>query len=259
MFEAAGLEVTRHVYATGTNVVGIKPGTANTGAVVVSAHYDSVSDCDGADDNATGVAGVLESARILGAGTWENDLIVACWDEEEDGLVGSEAWVNAFSAAGGAVALAFSLEMIGFASDAPDSQTLPTGLDLLFSEATAAVAANDSRGDFIAFVADDGATAPSETFAEHAGDLAVVPILIPEALVVSPLLGDLQRSDHASFWAAGYSAVMVTDTANFRNSGYHCYLEEDTLDRLDQGFATNVIRATVGAAAALLKATNAEE
>jgi hypothetical protein len=69
---------------------------------------------------------------------------------------------------------------------------------------------------------------------------------VPDDLKNSPLLSDLQRSDHAAFWAADYPAMMITDTSEFRYANYHCGAGEDAVEFLDHAFAHKVIAASVG-------------
>lgn len=249
-----GFDLELHAYGSGTNVVGTLQGSGTARrAVVISAHYDSVEGCAGADDNASGVAGALGVARALATGSWTHDLVVACWDQEESGLIGSRAWAARAVDAGTAIDVAVSLEMIGYTDDAPDSQQLPSGVAVAFPDALAQVEANGLRGDFIALVSDPGALPMAEALAQHApSSLPTVRLDVPPSLVGSPLLSDLSRSDHASFWERGVPAVMVTDTANFRYGGYHCGDGPDTTSRLDLAFAADVTRAVAGAAAVRL-------
>ena len=174
---------------------------------------------------------------------------MACWDEEELGLIGSDAYASRASAEGHEILAMFSLEMIAYKDDAPNSQELPFGFEAVFPEPTGKVIANDNRGDFIAVVYDTAFEDVAQAFEEHAGDLPVVRIPLTPEQAASPFLGDLQRSDHAVFWRSGYPAAMVTDTANFRYGGYHCSDGPDAVSRLDTLFATDVVRATVAAAA----------
>ena len=118
--------------------------------VVVSAHYDSVPNSAGADDNGTGVAGVLEAARVLSKESHARTLVVACWDEEERGLIGSTAYVKRAQAAGDAIVLSLVFEMIGYRNTAPMSQKTDATLEAVFPDAAAQIAANDYRGDFAA-------------------------------------------------------------------------------------------------------------
>jgi len=248
-----GFEVELHEYATGVNVIGRLPGTETPDEVVlVGAHYDHISDCMGADDNATGVAGVLEVARVLAtADARPRTLAIACWDEEELGLVGSEAWIESGQVAGETVVAYLNYDMIGYASDEPDSQTTPVGFDAVFPEQYGEVEANDFRGDFILVVADDLATAPSDAYLAHAAALGLPTIsaVLDAFSKNSDLFADLRRSDHASFWSVDIPAIFLTDTGEFRNEAYHCFGGEDTVDLLDFGFNARVVAATVGAAA----------
>ncbi|MBI5499309.1 MAG: M28 family peptidase [Deltaproteobacteria bacterium] len=254
-FTALGFAVELYDYGTGVNVIGVLPGGDLAGErVLVSAHYDGVPDCPAADDNASGVAGLLETARVLSTASFRRTLVVACWDEEEDGLIGSEAYAARAAGAGESLAVNFVYEMIGFYSDVPESQAIPTGLDMLFPEQTAALAANENRGDFLAVIADDLARSFHERMALYgpAVGLSVVVLEVPSILKNSPLLSDLRRSDHAGFWELDVPAMMLTDTSEFRNPHYHCRDGDDAIETLDHGFTVKIVQTTVGAAAASL-------
>ena len=83
-FSELGYTVELHAYETGVNVLGVKAGAGRAGEqVVVSAHYDHIENCDGADDNGTGVAGLLETAGVLSKDRFDRTLVLACWDQEE--------------------------------------------------------------------------------------------------------------------------------------------------------------------------------
>jgi Zn-dependent M28 family amino/carboxypeptidase len=250
-FEASGLTVRRAAYATGVNVIGERRGENQPDEVVmVGAHYDSVPGCAGADDNASGVAGVLAVARELGRVRTARSLQVVCWDEEERGLVGSEAHVRELAASGARVTSVTVLEMIGFRRGEPDTQTLPPGFDQAFPAQVARLRKNEMRGDFIAVVHDSGSRATAAAITRHAGplDVPIYDLEVPDAVKSSALVGDVRRSDHASFWDADVPALMVTDTANFRNPNYHCGAAQDQLSDLDLDF---VGRTTAAVTAAL--------
>ena len=102
-----------------------------------------------------------------------------------------------------------------------------------------------ARADFIAIIADEGAAPTTAAIIDASpASLDAVLLEVSTELLTNPALSDLQRSDHASFWSEGYSAIMVTDTANFRYSGYHCLDgDDDTIDRLNMTFATDVVEA----------------
>lgn len=250
-----GYEVALQDYGTGVNVVGRRVGAASPEQIVlVAAHYDHISDCRGADDNASGVAATLEIARLLAKVEFERTVHVACWDEEEDGLIGAEAYAAAAVAAGEDIVINFNFDMIGFTSDAPNSQNLPAGFELVFPEAAAFLEANMFRGDFIAVVSSASAHDHAVAYTAAADRIGLPQALIelPAGQENSDLFADLRRSDHAAFWAAGYPAVFLTDTGEFRNLDYHCLAGEDEVADLDLDFAAAVTRATVEASAVAL-------
>lgn len=251
-FAQYGFEVTRHKYATGVNVIGKRVGTSKPSEqIVVSAHYDHIPGCAGADDNATGVAGLLEAARILGPKSFERTLVVACWDEEEDGLIGSQAYAMEAKSRGDDVVEMFSLEMLGYTKDEPNAQQVPAGFEILFPAEYKQVQDNEFRADFLALVALDTSKSTLDTFAAQGTrvGLPVVRLPLTIAQATNPLLGDLQRSDHAAFWQEGYPGIMVTDTSNFRYQNYHCALGPDDVSQLDFAFMTKVTRAQIGTTA----------
>jgi Zn-dependent M28 family amino/carboxypeptidase len=253
--EELGFDVALEEYGSGVNVVGRLPGAIEPEVeVVVSAHYDHVPGCPGADDNASGVAGALEAARVLADAQFARTLVVACWDEEEEGKVGSEAFVAAAVAAGTAIEVAIVLEMIGYASDEPGSQSFPDGFELLFPDQIAEVAANDSKADFLGIIAGEDAHAAAVAVEHHTemAGVSAISLELPVELLASDLLADLRRSDHDPFWQAGYPALMLTDTANYRYAAYHCMDGADVPENLSTAFATAVVRGAVAAAAEAL-------
>lgn len=256
VFEAAGFSTVRfEVEGAGTSVIGRKDGSKpELPGIVVGAHYDHIEDCPGADDNASGTAAVLELARVLGANTWEHSLTVACWDAEETGMHGSRAWVDAAVADGRTFALYLNFDAMAYADATPNSQRLPPGIDMLFAEQVEMLAAREFRADFIAVLADASASESAARLLAHAKvlELPVALLEVPHALKNEPLLKDLRRSDHASFWHHDIPAVFLSDTADFRTDTYHCTGRPDTVETLDLGFATKVVRTAAGALSELL-------
>jgi len=248
-----GYSVERHDYGSGVNVIGTRAGSEPTApSVLVSAHYDSVAGCAGADDNASGAAGLLETARVLAMGNFRRNLIMACWDEEERGLIGSEQYADRARARGEGLAAVYDYEMIGYRSTVPGSQTMPDGFDLIFAAQARELARNEYRADFVALVGDrDGSGVAMAHVAElgRAVGLPTTVIDLPGDLLFEPLLSDLTRSDHASFWAAGYPGIMITDTSEFRYDRYHCGSGPDEPSVLDPDFSVQVIQVTLGSAA----------
>lgn len=254
-FTELGFTVERHAYATGVNVIGVLPGTTLPDErVYVSAHYDGTTGCPGADDNATGVAGVLEVARLVAARPHARTLAVACWDQEEAGLIGSIAYVQRAAAAGEHITASFVFEMIGYRSTEPDSQRSDPNLALAFPDQTAAIEANDNRGDFILVIRDEASATAGASFEAAAATLGLPTITLPvsDDLKSSSLASGLRRSDHAPFWDADYPAIQLTDTADYRNPHYHCAGGLDVVADVDIAFATQVVTATATAATAAL-------
>ncbi|MBI5528037.1 MAG: M20/M25/M40 family metallo-hydrolase [Deltaproteobacteria bacterium] len=258
-FESLGFAVERHAYGTGVNVIGVKPG-ASADEIIISAHYDHVADCEGADDNASGTAGVLEAARVLSGAVFDRTLVVACWDEEEAGLLGSKAYAARALERGGQIAVSIVLEMIGFKNDVEGSQEMPTGLDLVFPDQAAWLKRHKFKADFIAFVADDFAHETAAALVRHSDEIGLPSILLElsQDLKESSMTHTLKRSDHSPFWKNDVPAIMVTDTSEYRNPNYHCAAGPDSVATLDHDFAAAVIKAAVAAAAETLRVAGSE-
>lgn len=253
-FEEAGMTVTLDDYGTGVNVIGVKPGGSKAAEqVLMSAHYDAVPGCPGADDNGSGTVAILETARVLKDAKFARTLVLACWDQEEDGLIGAEAYAAKAKAAGDNIVVMASLEMLGFKSTAPNSQEVPAGIDILFPDQYADLQATNFVGDFLTIIPDTSARASADRVASHASEIGLRTVLleITEQLKNNPLVDDVRRSDHAAFWEVDIPAMMLTDTSEFRNANYHCYTSQDTVDTLDLDFLTDNTRVVVGATADL--------
>jgi Peptidase family M28 len=235
------------------NVLAEVAGADPAAVLDVGAHWDSVRDSPGADDNASGVAAVLEAARVLRAAAPLALPVRFCLfggeegDEHDarDAPGGGDLWAagsRAHVSAGGAVpaiAGAFVLEMIGCRRRETGSQRLPA--DVL---ALAPDLARYDRGDFIAAVGNPPAgrllSALQLAGQQRTPLLQVLTLAVPGG--ASP---NAMRSDHSSYWAAGHPAVMITDTAEFRNEHYH--RPSDTLESLDLDFAADVTQTLIRA------------
>jgi hypothetical protein len=229
----AGYNVQEEKYGKGPYDVNLYCELAGTGSkpvLEVAAHWDSVEKSPGADDNASGVAGVLEIARVLRAdlelGHKPARTVRFCLfggEEDQPNLcTGSRYHVTNLKTAPDGVIV---LEMIAFTSG---SQELPSDLvemDPRLKKLT--------KGDFIAAI---GLADAKHYLAALAGDGMRSPAVVPVPLPGVPKDGSrLASSDHLPYWLKGWKAVMVTDTAEFRNSNYH--QPTDTLDTLDFTFA----------------------
>lgn len=204
-----------------------------------------------ADDNASGVAATLEIARLLATADFDRTTMIGCWDEEETGLDGSIAFVAAEAASRDEVVMYFNFDGIGYRTSEENSQTVPTGFDLVFAEQYAMLMNDGFKGDFIALIANSTAHDAAQALYEQATGLGVTAVVLelPAGAETSDLFADLRRSDHAAFWDGGLPAVFATDTANFRNPHYHCMGGPDDVADIDQPFAVGVTAATAAAAA----------
>lgn len=237
--EKAGWSPQTQVFEGGVNVFAERPGTdPDAGAILIGAHYDSVERSPGADDNATGVTAVLETARLLSAPT-PRALRVAFFDLEEAGLLGSLAYAEAF-ADPETLRGALIMEMLGYGCYEPSCQRYPRGLP---------IKPPTDRGDFLAVIGDQGHMPLIDAFHRATGSVLpkVLSLPIPQLGLLTP---DLLRSDHAPFWQKGVGAVMVTDTANFRTPHYH--KETDIPANLNPTFFAGATQIVVNATADLL-------
>ncbi len=234
---------------TGKNIVSTKKGLVQAQkSYIIDAHYDSVSNAPGADDNGSGTVGMLEAARILSQYNFKKTLRFAAFDMEEDGLLGSRAYAKNLTA--NDIEGVLNFEMIGFYDEKPNAQTLPTGFNQLFPQAYNAVKQDSFRGNFITNVgnvpSNDLILAFNEAAAKYVPALKIVSVAVPGMGTVAP---DLRRSDHASFWDKNIKALMLTDGANFRNKNYHA--ASDTLGSINKLFLCNVVKATIATVATL--------
>lgn len=196
------------------NLEVILPGSgAASETVVVGAHYDSVAGAPGADDNATGVAAVLELARLLRGSAHRRTIRLALFVNEEPPYfqtadMGSWVYARQLRSEHVSVSAMISLEMLGFYSDVPGSQKYPVLLGLFYPD----------RGDFIAFVGNPESRTLVRQAVRRFRDTARFPSVGIAAPSDWPGVG---WSDHWSFWQEQYPAIMITDTALFRYPYYH--------------------------------------
>lgn len=195
--------------------------------ILIGAHYDTVPGSPGADDNGTGVAVLLELARSLVSQPANYPVRLVAFDMEEYGLLGSAQYAADLRQQQQPLRLMISLEMLGYRDASPGSQRYPAGLERFYPNC----------GNFIGLIG-NLATMPDLLRLSHRIRQAGVPC---EWLPVGnrgALIPATRRSDHAPFWDRGYSAVMVTDTADLRNPHYH--QASDRLETLDLDFLTGI-------------------
>jgi hypothetical protein len=210
--------------------------------VVVIAHFDTVAGTPGADDNASGVAVMLELAWVLAQVRFERTVQFIGVNLEENGkdgdscsgTRGSRALASHARKNGWDIEGVVVLESVAYAKDSI-VQTYPPGIAIPVPEA----------GNFVAVIGNERSRELTDGFVRaverYQIDLPHVVLAVPGN---GELLPDSRRSDHASFWDEGFRAIMVTDTTNFRNPHYH--MPTDTLATLNLEFAAKVCRATAG-------------
>ena len=207
-----------------SNLEATLTGSDSSGeTVIVGAHYDSVAETVGADDNATGVAAVLELARMLQASKLHKSVRFVLFVNEEPpyfqtNLMGSLVYARQLKHDRVAVSAMLSLEMLGYYSDTPYSQKYPASLSLFYP----------SRGDFIGFVGNSQSGDLVHRTVRRFRETTPFP---SEGLAAPAEWPGVGWSDHWSFWQTDYPAIMITDTALFRNPFYHT--ARDTADKLD--------------------------
>jgi Zn-dependent M28 family amino/carboxypeptidase len=201
--------------------------------IIIGAHYDGVPGSPGADDNASGVAVLLELARQLTENPPKRPIQLIAFDLEEPGWVGSEVYAKQLASQNQKIHLMLSLEMLGYCQQERYTQRYPAPI-------LAKIYPN--QGNFIALIGNIP-TIPAMLrlggFMRRSG----VPSQWLPAGWQGKFLEALRRSDHAPFWDAGYPAIMVTDTAFLRNPNYH--QPTDTLDTLDLDFMAAVCQGLV--------------
>ncbi|GLY29252.1 M28 family peptidase [Kineosporia sp. NBRC 101731] len=236
----------------GTNLLAHLPQHApDAPAVLLIAHVDSVENSPGADDNASGVAAVLECARLLATLPDPPVVRLAFVDMEELGKMGSRALAGDRRFRQG-LRHVVCLESVGTFTSEPGSQQVGV-LRWVFPQAAAEIASQDGRGDFVLAICKRSSRRAADTIRESADRVRVLvgqeprPDGLAGRLVtqIARPLRNLDRSDHAPFWDRGVPSLMLTCTASFRNHRYH--LPEDVAEEVDFGkvaqLSTAVVRA----------------
>ncbi len=236
-FKKAGIETARQPFVVNgaeyENICG-RIGRAGK-KILIGAHYDAAAATPGADDNASGIAGLIELAKILK--THEKDLnyeiILAAYTLEEPPHfrtvnMGSFIHAKSLHDAGCRLELMISLEMLGYFSDAPDSQSYPS------KEMKAAYPA---KGNFIAGIGTlkekDRLISLKQSFQKHTK-------LGCEIVPAGAGFEGIDFSDHLNYWKFDYKAIMITDTAFLRNKNYH--QPSDTIETLDFKRMADVVK-----------------
>ena len=221
---AAVLEQPYRVQGKSYRNVIARFGPDSAERLVVGAHYDTAGPLPGADDNASGVAGLIELARLLGRQPPPLRVELVAFSLEEPPYfgttgMGSSVHAESLRKENVQVRAMLSLEMIGYFSDQAKSQHFPSAFLSAFYPST---------GNFIAVVGrlrEGLLVRQVKTTMRNAAPLPVYSINAPT------FIPGVDFSDQLNYWHAGYNAVMITDTAFFRNGNYHT--AHDTAEKLD--------------------------
>lgn len=212
------------------------------GSVIIGAHYDTVFGTPGADDNASAVAVLLELCRLLKDHRPLRTLRFVFFTLEEPPLFrsrhqGSYVYASHLKETNETVDAMLCLEMVGYFDDREGGQAFPVpGMSLLYS----------STPDFISVVGNLQSRALVERVRDSIKRGSTIPV---EGIATVSFVPGVDFSDHRSFWKMGYPAVMITDTAFYRNPNYH--RSTDTVDTLDFVKMASLLKGLVQASADL--------
>ena len=195
------------------NVIGFF-GNPTGERIVIGAQYDARSKTPGADDNASGIAGLIELAYLIGRQDLRTGIELVAYSLEEPPFFGTEDMGSAHHARRlheqkVAVKCMIALEMIGYFSSEPGSQSYPMPILKIFYP---------SKGDFIAIIGrldQRGIVKKIKNFMQGTTDMPVYSVNAPT------FVSGIDFSDHRNYWKYDYEAVMITDTAFYRNPHYH--------------------------------------
>ncbi len=242
-FKKLGYEIERYPFSfsgkTYDNIIARKKGMRSNDKIIVGAHFDSVPGSPGADDNASGVAVMLELARILADRSWNHTIEFIGFHMEEWNMIGSNAYAEKLKEEKIKVHGMISLEMVGYVSDEPKSQKLPPGFGFFFPNV----------GNFIGIVGNMRSIKLANTFKtemKSISDLPIEKLILPFNGIPVPAT---RLSDHSPFWDRGFPALLITDTSFYRNPNYHG--ANDTIETLNLPFMTKVTEGTSKALIAL--------
>ncbi|MEA3490143.1 MAG: M28 family peptidase [Candidatus Omnitrophota bacterium] len=235
-FESFGYRVEFQVYEVSDrevkNIIVTVPGIRHPEEmIVIGAHYDTCFN-PGADDNASAVAGLLELARFARGTQFERSVRFVAFVNEEPPFfktenMGSRVYARSARAEGEKIKAAVILESIGYYSDEPNSQRYPPVFGMFYP----------NKANFIGVVGNFSSRPLVKKVVKEFRSGTSFPI---ESVVSFTFITGVDFSDNWSFWKEGYSAVMITDTAFYRNPFYHS--NADTHEKLDYESMTEVLK-----------------
>ncbi len=208
-------------------------GSQNDKTIVVGAHYDVCGNQDGADDNASGVVGLLELAKLLNGQELKYRIEIVAYTLEEPPYfrtenMGSFRHAQSLSASKTDVYGMFCLEMIGYFDDRKKSQDYPVPLlSMIYG----------NRGNYITLV---NKFSKGEFSRKFNRKFKQQKLIKTKKFTAPAKLPGIDFSDHLNYWAFDFSALMITDTAFYRNKNYH--QNTDTMETLDLWRMSQVIK-----------------
>ena len=221
------------------NIIARLSSQGSGSLIILGAHVDSVQGTPGADDNASGVAVLLEAARLLARTKVRAQVLFCAFNLEELNMIGSSYFASKLKSAGAKVEAMISLEMVGYTDSRPGSQKYPLGLKAFYPD----------RGDFIGVIGNWNSAGLLRKFSRQMRQVRGLPVETLSVPGNGGLVPAVRLSDHSPFWDAGYPALMVTDTSFFRNPHYHG--STDTLETLNLDFMAKVCEGVIRAMLAL--------
>lgn len=234
--ETLGFEVSYQTYATGGKTVEnieaeLSGRSIPDEIIIIGAHYDSVPFCPGANDNASGVAALIETARILSVKKSSRTLRFVAFVNEEPPYfqtrnMGSRVYASRSRQRGEKIIAMLSLETIGYYSDRKGSQKYPVPFGFFYPD----------TGNFIGFVSNLRSRKLMFDMVSSFRNNTKMP---SEGIAAPRWIPGIGWSDHWSFWKEGYKAVMITDTAPYRYPFYHT--SQDTMEKLDYDRMARVV------------------
>ncbi len=227
------------------NLIGEKPGDTPGGpSYILCAHYDAAQDSPGADDNASGIAGLLEAARVMSKLKFANTVRFIGLDLEEEGLLGS--WFYALKARqrGDSIGAVINFDMIGMYSDKENSQLIPEGFEAVFPAVVEGIIKDGRKGNFVVNTSNQQSRDVSEQFVRNAGRHASgLKVVSLEAYNNGEYTNNLAQSDHTPFWLLGYKALHIGDGGETRNMALNT--KADHIDLVNYEFMARIVKATV--------------
>ena len=243
-WRALGLEIIRDAFSylgqPCVNLIARTPTTTPGPPLIIGAHLDTVPGTPGADDNASGVAVMLEASRLVASQPPRHAVEFVAFTLEELGMIGSTHYAARLHKDRMPIRGMLSLEMVGFTESA-GRQHYPWFLAGRYP----------ALGTYLGLAANRRSRRLLERVA---GAMRTVPGLPIETMVLPGngwVLPESRLSDHSPFWDRGYPALLVTDTAFFRNPHYH--QPSDTVETLDLNFLTHVCQGLVAAIERLME------